>query len=421
MKSASTIDHPLRGPWIREASPMRLRAPVLLSALQQPRLAGLDALRALAVLLVIVNHLGPDRIGPVLVFDGSVGVELFFVISGFLITWLLLGEQERTGRIALGAFYQRRVARLLPASLAYVLAGMALLALRGQEIPWGAVVSTVFYGTNYYQAFTGAASHYLSHCWSLAVEEQFYLVWPFLLAALLRRGHSPRRALMVSIPLVWLYKAVLIFGFGVGEVYLYRALETRMDQLAAGCLLAVMLKMPRWRRHFEHLARLRWPLPALVVALLLSMSLLHETSQIAHKQLYGFALETGLLCALLPLVLIEATGHGKTAALLNARALVLIGQISYGMYLYHPFIVHPVHNTIVRLGGPPLLGILAAITVLVGVAWASFQWFEQPLRERLRPHAARVSSDRSRPPPAGTHRPPTRSAPVVPARPSPAT
>jgi peptidoglycan/LPS O-acetylase OafA/YrhL len=381
----SVIDTPLRGPWIREASPMRLPAPVLLTALQQPRLAGLDALRACAVLLVVVNHLGPDRIGPVMVFDGSVGVELFFVISGFLITWLLLGEHERHGRIALGAFYQRRVARLLPASLAYLVVGMGLLALRHQPIPWGAVVSTVLYGTNYYQAFTGATSHYLSHCWSLAVEEQFYLVWPFLLAVLLHRDHPPRVALVVSIPLVWLYKAVLIFGFEVGEVYLYRALETRMDQLAAGCLLAVLLKTPRWRRYFEQLARLHWPLPALVAGLMLSMSTLHGTDTVAHKQLYGFALETVLICALLPLVLTEATGRGATAALLNAPALVLIGKISYGMYLYHPFVVHPVHNAIVRLGGPPALGILAAVAVLVAVSWASFQWFEQPLRERLRP------------------------------------
>jgi peptidoglycan/LPS O-acetylase OafA/YrhL len=381
----SVIDTPLRGPWIREASPPVRRAPLLLTALQQPRLAGLDALRAIAVLLVIVNHLGSDRLGPVMVFDGSVGVELFFVISGFLITWLLLGEHERQGRIALGAFYQRRVARLLPASLAYVLVGMGLLALRGQEIPWGAVVSTLLYGTNYYQAFTGAASHYLSHCWSLAVEEQFYLIWPFLLAALLQRGHSPRQALAVSIPLVWLYKAVLIFGFGVGEVYLYRALETRMDQLCAGCLLAVLLKTPRWRRHAEQFARWRWPLPALVAGVVLSTSLLRETGSVADQQLYAFALETVLLCALVPLVLIEARGRGTLAAFLNAPVLVLIGQISYGMYLYHPFVVHPVHNAIVRLGGPPVLGIAAAIAVLTAVAWASFKWFEQPVRERLRP------------------------------------
>jgi peptidoglycan/LPS O-acetylase OafA/YrhL len=415
----SETDPPRHRPWIREASPLRLRSPALLTALQQPRLAGLDALRALAVLLVIVNHLGVGRIGPVMVFDGSVGVELFFVISGFLITWLLLGEHARHGRIAPGAFYQRRVARLLPASLAYLLVGMGLLALRQQPIPWGAVVSTVLYGTNYYQAFTGATAHYLSHCWSLAVEEQFYLVWPVLLAALLRRGRSPRQALALSIPLVWLYKAVLIFGFGVGEVYLYRALETRMDQLLAGCLLAVLLKTPRWRRHFEQLARRRWPLPALVAGLVLSSSLLRDTGVVAHQQLVGFALETVLLCALLPLVLIEATGRGATAALLNAPALVLIGQISYGLYLYHPFVVHPVHNAIVRLGGPPALGIAGAIAALVLVAWASFRWFEQPLRAWLRPRS--LNSGPSHPPHAGTHTPPTRSAPAAPVRPSPAT
>jgi peptidoglycan/LPS O-acetylase OafA/YrhL len=117
----------------------------------------------------------------------------------------------------------------------------------------------------------------------------------------------------------------------------------------------------------------------------LSTSLLRETGSVADQQLYGFALETVLLCALVPLVLIEARGRGALAAFLNAPVLVLIGQISYGMYLYHPFVVHPVHNAIVRLGGPPVLGIAAAIAVLTAVAWASFKWFEQPVRERLRP------------------------------------
>ncbi|WP_338416207.1 acyltransferase [uncultured Sphaerotilus sp.] len=415
----SDIDQPPRGAQVREALPAPPRPSVLLNALQQPRLAGLDVLRAFAVLVVIINHLGVDQFGPVVVFDGSLGVELFFILSGFLITWLLLGEHERHGRIALGPFYQRRLARLLPASLAYLLVGMGLLALRHQPIPWGAVVSTVFYGTNYYQAFTGAESHYLSHCWSLAVEEQFYLIWPFLLVALLQRGHSPRVVLMVAIPLLWLYKALLIFGFGVGEVYLYRALETRMDQLAAGCLLAALLKTPRWRQYFEQLARQPWPLPALMVGLLLSTSLLRDQSSPANQQLYGFALETVMLCTLLPLVLIKAAGRGLGAALLNTPVLVLIGQISYGMYLYHPFIVHPIRNAVVRLGGPEALGVLAAITVLVALAWASFRWFEQPLRERLRPRS--VNSGPSHLPHAGTHTPPTRPAPAEPSRPNPGT
>lgn len=376
-------------------------------------MAGLDALRAVAVLLVIVNHLGPDWIGPVLVFDGSVGVEMFFVISGFLITWRLLGEHERHGRIALGAFYWRRAARLMPASLAYLLVGLGLLALRHQAIPWGAVTATLLYVVNYYQAFTGAVPHYLSHGWSLAVEEQFYLLWPCLLVVLLRRGHSPRTALAWSIPLVWLLKTVLVLGFGVGEVYLYRALETRMDQLAAGCLLAVLLRTARWRRRFERLARWRWPLPVLGAGLLLSMSLLHNTGRMADQQVIGFALETVLITAMLPLVLIEATGDGGVAWLLNARGLVLIGQVSYGLYLYHPFVTHPIHHAVVRLTGSPPLGILAAVAGLVAVAWASFRWFEQPLQAWL------VSSARSPRPPAGRHTPPIRPAPAAPAPSSP--
>lgn len=117
------------------------------------------------------------------------------------------------------------------------------------------------------------------------------------------------------------------------------------------------------------------------------MSLLHDTPSMIDQQLYGFAIETVLIALMLPLVLIEAAGSGWGARLLNAPVLVLIGQISYGMYLYHPFVTHPIHHAVTRLTGVPALGAVAAVAGLMAVAWVSFRVFEQPMRLWLSPAA----------------------------------
>src|SRR2546429_4323389 len=134
--------------------------PTLSSLLTQSRIPGLDAIRALAVMLVIVYHFGFDN------FNGAFGVQLFFVLSGFLITWLLLAENERAGRISLSGFYRRRAARILPAFYGYVLLGIMYGYLRAETTPWGAVIASSLYVMNYYHGITHLSDSYLSHCWS---------------------------------------------------------------------------------------------------------------------------------------------------------------------------------------------------------------------------------------------------------------
>ncbi|WP_293999060.1 acyltransferase family protein [Sphaerotilus sp.] len=356
--------------------------PTLASALLQPRMAGLDFLRAVAVLLVLLDHSGLGAIGPVQVFDGGLGVEVFFVLSGFLITWLLLGETAARGRIDLAAFYWRRATRLMPAMGVYLLVGALLILVQGKPLPWKPIAASVLYVMNYYQALTGAESHYLSHCWSLAVEEQFYLLWPVLLIVLQRSGWSLQRSLTVLILSLWTLKVGLVLGLGVSDDYLYRALETRSDQLFMGCLLAVVLKSgPRGHALFDTLARHRWVLGGVVAAMLASTTLLHGT--VASKYLLGYAAEPLLIALLLPLVLIEAHRGGWLARGLNAPVMVLIGQVSYGVYLYHPFIIHPIRNAVTRATGSAPLGVGLSLVVVVAVAWASFRWIEEPLRSRL--------------------------------------
>ncbi len=367
----------------------------LREALSGSRIGGLDFLRAVSVLLVLLSHSGISQFGPMVLFDGGLGVEAFFVISGFLITWLLLNEVALNGRISLLSFYRRRAARLLPAFYAYLTVGLAILLLRNRPVPWDAVWASALYLINYQQATNGAPTHYLSHCWSLAVEEQFYLLWPLLLIWLLGRRVHLARALVIAVALMWMLKAIYVFALGVSDEYLYRSLETRGDQLAIGCLLAVLLKSEGWRQRFEMISQFRWKsIALLVVALVISTSTLRGSPQL--KYLAGYAVEPLLIATLLPLVVLEAGRQGLLTRLLNAKSVVLLGQISYGVYLFHPFVMHPVRNAVGAASGMDGLGVLASIGATVAVAYVSFRWFEQPLRQRLtqpsspRPERCRV-------------------------------
>src|SRR4051812_3665230 len=156
-----------------------------------PYLPGLDGLRAIAVVAVMIYHANHEWLS-----GGFLGVEVFFVISGYLITLLLLSEKERTGKVRLGQFWMRRARRLLPAL--FVMMGslaiyMALFKQRPMGQARGDLLGGTFYVSNWYQIWVGqgytAATSFapLRHLWSLAVEEQFYLLWPLVMVVLLRK------------------------------------------------------------------------------------------------------------------------------------------------------------------------------------------------------------------------------------------
>lgn len=172
-----------------------------------PYLPGLDGLRALAVIAVMIYHADPSWLP-----GGFLGVEVFFVISGYLITLLLMAERERDGRINLGAFWMRRARRLLPALFA-VMVALAIWTTIAKPEALGKVrgdlIAGFFYVSNWFQIWVGAGYASsgdfapLRHLWSLAVEEQFYLVWPLVMAVVLRGG--TRR---VARPVLWMLGVV---------------------------------------------------------------------------------------------------------------------------------------------------------------------------------------------------------------------
>ena len=344
-----------------------------------PYLPGLDGMRALAVVAVMIYHANSEWLP-----GGFLGVEVFFVISGYLITLLLISEKESTGRVHLGHFWMRRARRLLPAlfvmmfmliTYTTIFRSDALGKLRGD------VLGGLFYVSNWYQIWVGQGYSSsgdfapLRHLWSLAVEEQFYLLWPLVMVVLLRVG--TRRVFGVA---KWLAVAALVVTIAMALLYnqgrvgecdvtpeaywtiadrciskadaLYLATITRAGGLLLGAAFAMV-----WRPYAVMRGPLRdkgrlMDLLAIVglVTLGAEMWYLHFlTPDGPDPWLFrgGF-----LLTSIASLFVIAAVTHRGSLAgpVLGNPVFLWVGVRSYGMYLYH----WPIYQVIRRIAGNPL-------------------------------------------------------------------
>jgi peptidoglycan/LPS O-acetylase OafA/YrhL len=298
-------------------------------------------MRAVAILLVLFAHThspGDDWL-PVRTLKGRcgfLGVQLFFVLSGFLITTLMLREVARSKRLDLGRFYLRRILRIIPAYLAY-LAVLAALQLCGRASLNGrAWLALGTYTVNFLPSTPVA----VSHIWSLSVEEHFYLLWPLLMAGLTLA--SCRQAAFacvgVALALRWL---ALFFGPDHGlaiDLWTF----TRLDDIAVGCLLAFAARDADWRRRLHHLGSNR--LAPLVPLAVLVTGQVFFSRRIGGRLFDPFVLRLVLglanavnswaLAALMWVVL--ARPGGVWARLLSRPVLAFLGVISYSLYLWHP-------------------------------------------------------------------------------------
>lgn len=311
----------------------RLEAPPparsLYENLGKKKIPSLDGLRAVAVLLVILHHLGV-RFAP----HGR-GVLTFFVLSGFLITWLLLKESDRRGDISVRGFYLRRVLRIFPAfyvfwaiHLAVTLAGKGSLS----RTAIADYTSAFFYVSNYWHAVSHSAFHYLGHTWALSIEEQFYLLWPLLLVTLLTDPRKLTRVLIAIIACVDLYRMVLFFGFHVSDDWLTFTFDSRIDHLLVGCLLAVLLKRGLLARFWELMTSRVW-ISVVTLGLIILSIAIHFHYGSPYKYAVGFVIDP-LLTAIL---LVQVIAFPKTWAWgwLNWTATRYLGKISYSVFLYH--------------------------------------------------------------------------------------
>jgi peptidoglycan/LPS O-acetylase OafA/YrhL len=347
------------------------------------RLRGLDGLRAIAVTTVIVFHLVPG-----LLPGGYLGVDIFFVISGFLITTLLLRERAATGRIAFRAFWVRRARRLLPALALVVLASSTAALIIGGDVLVGIGRQMLGAATFSYNwlAITSNASYFDSttpelfrNLWSLAVEEQFYLVWPLVIAALvLLRRRGWRLALITLLALGSAAAMVSLAVAAAEPTRLYYGTDTHSFGLAIGAALAV-ITLDWSPRPLEWPRRARALLPAAGAVALTGLLVL--SYYLAEDSPWVFRGGLVLVAALTALAIAGAVVPGSVLGrALDLLPLRVIGERSYGLYLWHwpAFIL--VTAAAPALDPWAIGGIALAITVVA--ATLSYRFVEQPIRRR---------------------------------------
>ncbi len=349
----------------------------LQQALNAKVIGGLDALRAIAVTMVLIDHfLLTDHLIGNHPKTGSLGVMIFFVLSGFLITGILLKEYRGTGAISLGNFYRRRAYRIFPTFYCCWLL-TTLVDFLAHQLQWKTAALSFFYLMDYGRALAPPDVQPWMHMWiswSLAVEEKFYLLWPLMLLLLLKRP-SLARILTAIILGQWTYRALMVLAFHVSGSYVYCAFDMRADALLVGCLLAILLENSATRLFCCHL--LRWQGLSLLAPLALVGALTYPPSHPAAGLLV-WTLEP-VIVAVMILQFIYWGAHSWTVC--SSRPVRLLAQLSYALYLYHPLA-----GKIVKLLGLRHLGVYAALLMLA-LAIGSYYLVERPfmrLRDRKR-------------------------------------
>jgi peptidoglycan/LPS O-acetylase OafA/YrhL len=384
---AQTRAKPLESPAAGAAPPARAPTPLQAGQRYMP---GLDGLRAIAVFAVVAYHLGLSW-APA----GLLGVGVFFTLSGYLITDLLLAQWDGAGRLALGNFWVRRARRLLPAlfvMLAIVVVWVALLHQSELGSLWGAVAAAVLYVSNWFDVFQhfsyfarfGPPSP-LGHLWSLAIEEQFYLVWPWLLWLGLRyvrerrsavTGHARLAGITLGVAGVSALAMAVLYQPGVDPTRVYDGTDTRAFALLFGAGLAMVWPSRRLTTHVSRIARrlLDW----IGVAGLVIIALLIVLTTQYSPFLYPGGM---VLHSIATMMTISALAHPATrlGQALGREPLRWLGVRSYAIYLWQ-FPVITLTTPTSESGVDPLRAILQ-VGAIVGLAALSWTFVERPIRQ----------------------------------------
>lgn len=338
----------------------------------------IDSVRAIAVLFVLFQHYFPEKVTSVLGL-GNFGVDIFFTLSGFLITGILISYRSiRPIGAAIRKFYFRRILRIFPIYYLYIL--IVVLVFRS-EISKTFIAWAAFYGINFYTINYGGSKIYLSHFWSLAVEEQFYLIWPFLILIF---PFKYLRTLMIG---------TVIFSISFSYLYLHKSFVAYMhpfscmQALAIGALVKYLTEFNI--EIFKDIGKRLNQFFLLFLALWICVLLVYDAGNLyAFPLLRTFA---ALITAVILFHIVLKSGSEKFNKILDSKALQFIGRISYGIYVYQflvKILLDPiVQQTVNRLTKEHSLiryniyiftaPLYTAITI--SVAWLSFKYIESPI------------------------------------------
>jgi peptidoglycan/LPS O-acetylase OafA/YrhL len=339
----------------------------------------LDGVRAIAVAAVVAQHY------KMLIGGAGPGVQLFFVLSGFLITRILLAERANvttmgiTHERAFRQFYVRRMLRIFPLYYFIVILGIAFNVRNARAFaPW-----LLTYTFNLRMASLGVVADTFVHFWSLAVEEQYYLVWPWIILLLPRRLLKPAALVTIAIaPLFRVYLALFVDPSPSRGLWGYLGTPSALDNLGIGSLVAILLM--DGESSAELLRRsMKWGVPIISLAFFIVLRIK------AHGVLHYAFLNTATAAFFAWLVYTASRGFsGITGKILASAPLVFIGKISYGIYVYHPYVPAVLGRIAKRFGTTlPIFGWKASISysaITIAVATVSWYTFERPINRLKR-------------------------------------
>jgi len=350
-------------------------------------ISGLNGIRALSVLIVLLAHMGLSHIIP-----GGFGVTVFFFISGFLITRLLIAENDLKGRIGLKQFYIRRFIRLYPALLFMVFGTTLIYALYGWGGPKiGEMLSAIFYGTNLYQVNAQIEGNPpfmpWKHLWSLAVEEHFYLLFPAFLALYSGNWVKILKALSFVLCAALIWRVAVYFLTNLpAQDYNYMMTDTRIDSLVWGCVLSIAL-------HVNGTKNLKWlmgyvPVALSLIAILASFLIRDESFRYTAR----FSVQ-GIALFILFLNLFFTEKFQWAITLLEWKPLAWFGTISYALYLWHV----PIIDICIRIMGENLVSYLMALALSIYAAAFSYYIVEKRFLSLRKAYGSHSIGERTSP------------------------
>ena len=353
-------------------------------------LPSIDSLRALAVLAVIIYHVDVNYLP-----GGFLGVDLFFVLSGYLISSLIIKEYRKTGSLNLYNFYIRRARRLLPAVYFMITVGLVVMVLFNEvllrkshlDAIFGYIYSSnwwyIFHKLDYFDSF-GAQSPF-KHLWSLAIEEQFYMIFPLLFLLVNRKKKSKdgtyklnKNFLYVVLGLILVSLIAHILLFDINNISrIYFGTDTRAFSLLVGVVGAILYPMERLHAKVTPQQNMIYSVVSLVSIATLITVMIYTSEYNTWLYRGGF-----LLVAILGLIVIISSGkqHTLMSRLLSFKPIVFIGKISYSLYLWH-FPVLVLTTPVSEIGNPNIIFVILRVILTFILAAASYVFVETPIRK----------------------------------------